>query len=160
MTSFDSPVPNVYDIPEAPFSLFDDLPQTEEVSTSLQRSTHLQETDVSRMFFGRANVERLQKRLRYEIKKRTGYVIDRQSDEQLMIVMRFVYVMASRNAGGGEEVERLNELVMREVVPQVGAGLEQYLGYLRDASTLPTPIDRAEATSVRGTKSLEMFRQL
>jgi hypothetical protein len=152
---------SVYDIFEAPFALFDRTPTPEDTAVGMQRSTHQQPTAVSQRFFGRQNVDLLQRRLRDEVRKRTGYEIDRQSDEQLLIVMRYVFMQSGRNAGGEAEVRRLNELVLRETVPQVGSGLAQYLGYLRDASTLPTPIPRGQATSVKGTKITdELFPRL
>lgn len=151
--------PNVIDIYEAPFTMYDDL-RSEGAREGLRASTHLQRTPLSDAFFGGANVERLQAALRAEILKRTGYAIDRQSDEQLLIVMRYVFMQSARHQGGEEEVARLNGLVLREIVPQVGAGLAQYLAYLRDASTLPTPIPRGQATSIKGTKPNELFRPL
>lgn len=153
--------PRVLDIPEAPFSLYDGSVGTQESrNVSMVRSTHLQPNALSASFFGNANLDALQRRIQQEIRKRTGYVIDRQSDEQLLIVMRYVYMQSARNTGGAAEVRRLNELVLREVVPQVGAGLAQYLGYLRDASTLPTPIARGQATSIKGTKTTQLFTGL
>lgn len=151
---------NVYDMAEAPFAMFDDVRTPESSAVGLTRSTHLQPTELSARFFGPGNVEQLQRQLQGAIRARTGFVIDRQSDEQLLIVMRYVYVQSGRNFGGAEEVRRLNELVLREIVPQVGAGLAQYLAYLRDASTLPVPIPRGQATSVKGTKTTELFRGL
>lgn len=148
----------VYDIEEASFVLYDhEIPTPEDRFVGMQRSTHLQATDVSHQFFSSNNVEALQRRLQSEIKRRTGYGIDRQSEEQMLIVMRYVFMQSARHTGGGAEVRRLNELVMREIVPQVGAGLAQYLAYLHDASTLPTPIARGQATSIKGTKTAELF---
>lgn len=152
---------SVYDIEEKPWPLVDGSLRTPESSAvGLVRSTHLQRTPTADMFFSNDNIERLQAGLRDAIRKQMGYVIDRQSDEQLQIVMRYVYMQSGRNEGGFAEVKRLNDLVLREIVPQVGSGLAQYLAYLRDASTLPTPIARAQATSIKGTKTTELFRGL
>lgn len=150
----------VYDIAEAPFALFGGSATPEDRWVSMTRSTHLQANDVGRAFFSDDNVDALQRRLRDEIRARTGMVIDRQSDEQLLIVMRYVYMQSARNVGGAGEVRRLNDLVLREIVPQVGAGLAQYMAYLRDASTIAQPIPRGLATSVKGTKPNELFRGL
>lgn len=151
---------DVMDIYEAPFSLFDGSVRAEGSAGGLRASTHLQATPLSDAFFGAANVDRLQTQLRAEILRRTGYAIDRQSEQQLLIVMRYVFMQSARHQGGAAEVARLNGLVLREIVPQVGAGLAQYVAYLRDASTLPTPISRGQATSIKGTKPNELFRPL
>lgn len=153
--------PSVYDVYEAPFSLYDArIGAAQTAAPALRQSTHLQDTETSRLFFGAPNIEALQAGLARAIRDRTGYSIDRQSEEQLLIVMRYVYMQSGRNCGGAREVARLNELVLREIVPQVGAGLAQYIDYLRDASTMYTPLARGQATSIKGTKSLEVFRGL
>ena len=160
MAAHKGSAPSVYDIPEAPFTLYDSVRTPESSSTGMTRSTHLQANELSQLFFGPANVDVVQRKLQDAILKRMGFRIDRQSDEQLLIAMRYVYMQSGRNFGGAAEVRRLNELVLREIVPQVGAGLAQYLGYLRDASTLPTPMARGQATSVKGTKTVELFKGL
>jgi hypothetical protein len=143
-----------------PFSLFDQVQTDEPREVSLQRSSGTQSNELSRAFYSPKNIAHLQTRLQQEIKKQMGLMIDRQSEEELTIVMRYVYMMHSRNTGGRAELERLNELVLREVVPNVGANVAMYLTYLRDASTLPTPLARGQATSVKGTKTMELFRPL
>lgn len=149
---------NVADMYEEPFALASSLPVGEDASVGLVRSTHLQPTETAAMFFSRKNIDRVQALLRRRIKDSMGVSIDRQSDEQLQIVMRYVYMQSSANTGGEAEVARLNGLVLAEIAPQVAAGLAQYAGYLRDASRLPEPIPRGEATSIRGTKTAEVFR--
>lgn len=155
---------SVYDVPELPFSLFDTTTKTTDVptgvATGLVRSTHVQESDVSRAFFSTKNMDVLQKELRDSILEQTGYLIDRQSDESLLIIMRYVYMQSGRNCGGSAEVRRLNRLVLREIVPQVASGLMQYLAYLKDASTMAMPLPRGQATSLKGTKTTELFRGL
>lgn len=151
---------SVYDIEERPFSLYEPIRTTESSSVGMLRSTHIQATPLATVFFGEGNVQALQSQLQAAIRKATGYIIDRQSDEELLIVMRYVYMQSSRNVGGAAEIRRLNHMVLREIVPQVGAGLAQYLAYLRDASTMHMPIARGQATSVKGTKQAELFRGL
>jgi hypothetical protein len=155
------PAKSVLDTYEAPFSMVDaSVGVAEGPAAAMMRATGLQPTQTSNTFFGQANIDAIQRRLIRVIKERTGYTIAPQSQEQLLIIMRYVYVQSGRNEGGAAEVARLNELVLREVVPQVGAGLAQYLGYLRDASTMYTPMARGQATSIKGSKSLEVFRGL
>lgn len=145
---------------EKPFSLYSATRSEEDPSTSLVRSTHLQPTETARRFFSKANIDEVQRLLQKKIKKHMGATIDRQSDEQLLIVMRYVYMQQGANFGCDREIERLNDLVLQEIVPQVAAGLAQYVGYLKDASSLPVPLARGQATSIRGTKTTELFRGL
>lgn len=149
----------VYDLAEAPFSLYAQAPGAPGLTpTATTRWSTMGADDVNAAFFSARNVDAIQAELRAVIKARLGYVIDRQPDDQLLIVMRYVYMNESRNAGGAAEVRRLNRLVLKEIVPQVASALVQYLAYLRDASRLPTPIPRAEATSVKGTLTASLFQ--
>jgi hypothetical protein len=151
----------VYNNQERPFSLFDHtLSAGQQQQDAMHRSTHLQATPLSQRFFSRANVDRLQQAIRAHVRRAMGLLIDRQSDEQLLIVMRYVYMQSARHHGCEEEIARLNALVLREVVPQVGSGAAQYLAYLRDASTMHVPLARGEATSLKGTKTTQLFRGL
>ena len=150
---------NVYDIAEAPFPLYAQEPALTDMTATLrQRLSTAGTDDVNEAFFSQANVDAIQRELRAVIRTRLGYAIDRQPDDQLLIIMRYVYMNESRNTGGAREVRRLNQLVLREVVPQVASGVMQYLAYLRDASQLPEPIPRAQATSIKGTDTAQLFK--
>lgn len=110
-------------------------------------------TRVSLAFFSDVNVGYLSRRLQHEFRDRTGIVIDRQRAEDLLTVMRYVYVSRARNVEEGYEVEQLAELntqVIRTLLPQIATSVEQHLHYLRDASVLPTPMERGIATTVKG----------
>ena len=125
-------------------------------------STRHAGTPLHDAFFGRTNIDRIKMKLRDSIRDQLGYVIDwrSQSDQDLVVVMRYVYVQHGANVGGAAEVRRLNNLVLKEIVPQVASGVLQHLAYLRDASQLPTPLDRGIASSVKGTMTTELFRGL
>lgn len=152
-------VRDVYSIPERPFPRYAHIPTVDPTftQTAKQRWSTAAADEVNTVFFGQGNVDTIQRQLRDVIRTRMGYVIDRQPDEHLLIIMRYVYMNESRNTGGAAEVLRLNQLVLKEVVPQVASGVLQYLAYLRDASRLPTPIPRAQATSIKGTYAPQLF---
>lgn len=114
-------------------------------------------------FFGTKNIDTLQNRIVGVIKQKTGMSIGRQSDDELLVIMRNVYMSAGalrRSGDVSREVARLNEGVLRIAVPNVGAGLAAYLGYVRDASRLPDPLPRGEQTSIKGEKTTALFRPL
>ena len=149
---------NVYENVERPYAVFGPDVPLDDHSAAMHRSMSLTPNPVSIRFFSRENVDLLQAQLRDLIRQRMGYTIDRQSDQQMLIVMRYVYVQSGANDGGDAEVQRLNRLVLKEIAPQVASGIMQYLGYLRDASTLPVPVPRAQATSIKGQNTLELFK--
>ena len=93
---------------------------------------------LSNEFFGPININRIQTDLRTLVRAKTGYAIDRQSDE----------------------VARLNAIVIGEAAQQVGAGLAQYLAYLRDASQMPVPLERSVNASIKGRNTFMLFKGL
>jgi len=111
-------------------------------------------------FFSTVNMDVVQNRLRATIQQKSGYAIDRQSDTDLLVIMRRVYG-DNANVGASDvaaEVSRLNDLVLFNVVPMVASGVASYLAYLRDASSLPPPLPYGQQTSVKGTKTYELYR--
>ena len=150
-----------YDIPQAGYPLISEREGKglESMSRAMLRSIAQQPSPLAAAFFGPRNVDDVQARLRAELLRRTGHRIDRQSDEQLLILMRNVFVQHAGHAGDvAREVRRLGNLVLAQAIPIVASGLAQYLSYIRDASTLPPPLPHAQATSNKGSRSLQMFR--
>lgn len=137
-------------------------PRLEEVTTAIMRSLNQPRTPLLEAFFRVENMDILQNRLQATILAQTGYRIDRQSDEHLVVIMRKVYAEHASNLGDNvaAEVKRLNDVVLGVAVPMVASGVAAYLAYLRDASRLPDPLPRGVHTSVKGTKTYELFRGL
>lgn len=154
---------SVYNNVEQPFpNRTDGGQRLESLVRSMTRSMHLQETPLSAAFFNGANVDAIQVLMRDLIKRRTTHSIDRQSDDSLLAIMRYVYVRDSKNITDDirGEVRRLNNLVVAEAAPIVASGMAQHLAYLRDASEIAPPLPRAQQTSIKGSKTVEMFRGL
>lgn len=153
----------VYNNQEEPFQARTDGGQRlETLVKAMTRSLHMQESPLSTAFFNATNVDAIQVLVRDVIKRRTSYSIDRQSDDSLLAIMRYVYVQNSKNITNDirGEVRRLNGLVVAEAAPIVASGMAQYLAYLRDASEIAPPLPRAQQTSIKGEKSTELFRGL
>lgn len=119
----------------------------------------LASTDLSRVFFSEENVSALQEGIRYRVYVETNgaYIIGRQSDQELRIVMRSVYYQHARNDGSDcvAQTRELNAKVLDWAVPDVLSNLMQYQVYKRDASSLPMPLEHAQLMTKKGTKVLE-----
>jgi hypothetical protein len=118
-------------------------------------------TEVSQVFFGADNVEALQQGLRYGVYRASGgkLVIDRQSDDELLIVMRSVFLQYSRNLPGGvlAQVQTLNSQVLDFCVNRTLLEVRQHLKYSSEVQVNPVPVhDRGLSTSQKGTRVLEM----
>lgn len=128
---------------------------------SLIQSLHEAPSPLGSAFFSAQNLTEIQNALRSIIRQKTGYIIGRQSDDDIVIIMRSVYALHANHERQPEaEVRRLNSMVLAELVPMVGTGISQYLGYVRDASSIAPPLPRGKNVSIKGSKTTELFRGL
>lgn len=135
------------------------------------------DTLLTQMFFSQTNVENIQQLLRLFIYKKTNIVIDKQSYNEILTIMRSIFLEYSSHpplidADMSEqqkrailplytkEVSRLNEIVVNDVVPRVQSQLIQYINYIKDISELPKPIERSSNVSNSGQKQYRSVTQV
>ena len=125
---------------------------------SVYKSMHTCDSPLSKAFFSVQNVNALQKQIYDIVLCETKHRIDRQSDRELIAVMKGVFEAFAQNTYTvtNAEIKRLNLIVLDIVVDQVKEGISSYLTYLQDASTLPEPLSRGKFMSKRGEKALEL----
>lgn len=120
---------------------------------------HFTPNEVSNLYFSCNNIDVLQDGIRYMIYKKTGgkHVIGRQSDHDLKIVMRSIYLQYAKNLPGDvvKQVRELNGRVLDWTVNEVLSNLKQYDKYREDASTLPLPMAYGPLVTQKGSKTLE-----
>lgn len=127
------------------------------------------------MYFSKKNVDNIQNVIKYKIYKETGKVIDAQTPSEIIIIMRSIYFEYSCHPPiisdkmdktlikkitlmYTEEVERLNQLVIDYIFPNVLSGLQQYICYLADASTMP--YQQNQPTSIDNVKGQREYRSI
>ena len=92
-------------------------------------------------FFSPENIDLINKQLILSLFRKTNkkFVICPQKDEDLIIVMRYVFIEYSRNLPYNiqGQVKDLNCIVVGEVLPTIISNVDQKVGYLRDISTQP-----------------------
>ena len=122
-------------------------------SNAVHSSLSVCESELSNAFFSPHNVSALQYAIVEDFHSRTGIVTERQRKEDLLCIMRAIFMEHCRNLPNGveEQLIALNILVTNDCVSKVAIGVEQHLTYLKDASTLPLPLSRGESTSIKGT---------
>lgn len=111
-------------------------------------------------YFSHANIEHVQQMIRHTVyqKTRGKFVIDKQSETDLKIIMRSLFLQYGRNLQRDvrSQIKELNNLVVQECAPRIISEVEMYQAYLRRASgadhahQLARPID----VSNKGRKSL------
>jgi hypothetical protein len=122
----------------------------------------LQPSSVANVFFSDANVGALHQAIRYRVwvDSDRKLVIGRQSEEQLVFVMRSVFLTDAENREGQREVilqqvRDLNQLVLDFCVPQIVREANMYRQYMHDSSTLPVPLDHMQLVSKKGENQLQ-----
>ena len=108
-------------------------------------------TPVNEQFFSPQNVDILQDRIRVAVRGMVNADIDRQSDEDLMLVMRSYYLQYA-----GESVEQLNDRVVGFCANRIAVEVEAYRYYRKDILDFPAPIQRPLDTHVYGTRTGEL----
>lgn len=119
-------------------------------------------TCVSDLFFSDENREALHQGIRYGVYRQSAnkYVIDRQDDRQLELVMRSLYLQYATNRPDGivEQVQSLNARVLDYCVPQILREIEMYRYYINDIHNMPVPMERSVNASSAGTGHRELSR--
>lgn len=135
------------------------------------------ETLLTFLFFSEDNIKNLQKLIKMLVFKQVQKVIDNQSNTELLIIMRSIFLAYSEHPLLIDEsmsaqvkkklldvytieVDRLNQLVLDETVPLIISQLQQYLTYLYDASTPLHVMEKPLNTSVSGTRNYRSQTQV
>lgn len=110
---------------------------------------------LNQTFFSPPNVQIVQNLIRKRVHDETNEVIDPQSTDELLIVMRSMYLTYGRNEPTQirEQIEELNKRVADWSVPKIVSEMSMYRTYRKDASTLPVPLSHPVNISGAGTKS-------
>lgn len=115
-------------------------------------------SELSLLFFSNYNMDRIQDMMRYEVYKQSNnkHIISKQSTIELQIIMRSIFLQYAKNLKYNlrEQVNELNQLVLSFAVPQIMSEIKQYLGYTREISHMPVPIEHPRNLSSAGTRQI------
>jgi len=119
----------------------------------------IQETSkLNQLFFSKKNLDNIQDLIRYTVymKSDKKYKIDKQSDVELEVIMRSIYLQHSPNLPNKikEQISYLNKLVSDWCVEQIIPEVQQYVGYIKEIEYMPLPIDLPVNLSSKGSRSL------
>ena len=123
-------------------------------------SRNLQNTSLSSAFFSKENIDVIQCSIINEVYKKTNskYQIAKQSENELIIIMRSYYLQYGKNLPNDIEgqVSKLNTMVINWSSDEIITNIDQYMKYKETVSTLPMPLERSQLSSQKGTKTLEI----
>lgn len=116
------------------------------------------ETPLNTLFFSQSNIEQLHSTIQSAVRTMVGATIDRQSDEDLMLIMRSYYLQYAENNPQriAEELADLNTRVVNFASNRIAVEVEAYRYYRKDILDFPAPIDRPVQTTIYGTRTGEL----
>jgi hypothetical protein len=122
--------------------------------TSILRTMRQTGTPLGDLFFSDFNLRSIQNNIRQSVLSTTGIAIDYQKQDDVLTLMRMVFINNSSNPYGNlpAQVKLMNDIVIKTAVGQVSTGISQYIGYIRDISTPMIPEPRPINTSVYGER--------
>jgi len=116
-------------------------------SEFIKNQTKIIECDITELpsgFFSDDNILQINRKLIYQVFKNTNgeYKIKPQSNEQLLIVMRYVFLEYARHLPYGvkEQIYELNCRVISEILPNVITNAQQHIGYLKQIEKIREPL--------------------
>ncbi|XWV26295.1 hypothetical protein QJ857_gp0779 [Tupanvirus soda lake] len=117
-----------------------------------------EDTILSKVFFHPKNVDLIQKQIIIDVFRKTNgeYLIEKQNEADLQIVMRSIFIQHARHLPDNikGQIRELNNLVVDEVVPGIVSEIMAHFGYIARAFGPMQIMDRPENVSNAGLKTL------
>ena len=140
------------------FSMMDRIPVNTNTNYLNSLTGNLERSKLSDLFFSKQNIQNIQNLLIkgvYE-KSNSQILIDKQPEDNIVIVMRSMYLQYSKNLDTklNEQVNELNNYVLNFCIPKVYSEAVAYLKYKQDASNMHMPMS-APIYSSKTNKTLE-----
>jgi len=156
-------VPNIRETPgaAAPYKFYDTGPSIigNDYRQQLVGTIH-KATPLNTVFFSQDNIEKLQKDIHDQVFAMSGgkYRIDRQSDDDLKLIMRSYYLMFSENNPMriAQELADLNGRVVGYAAAKIYSEVDFHKFYLQDLEEFAPAIANPTNVSVYGTRTGEL----
>tara|TARA_B100000787_G_C16191319_1_gene297699 strand:- start:1216 stop:2037 length:822 start_codon:yes stop_codon:yes gene_type:complete len=147
-------IPDVNDIKNhVSYNLFQESEKKENFNDSIKGI--IAPSILSGVFFSRKNINNLHNKIKLGIKKILNYTIDNQSEEEMQIIMRSVYLQHSKNTDCEiqSQVKHLNKEVLDYSISNIYTNIKQYLGYIKNISeNSDFVMPPSKETSIYGNK--------
>lgn len=155
---------NLFGVGYQDYKMYQEDPCTNTTGNDIVKPI-LEKNPISQPFFSKKNLDHLQYLVVKLVKEKSGgkYCISRQSDNELMVVMRSIYLQYGKNLPYDipGQIAELNKQVLIDVVPRIMVKAEQHLGYIRDrGSNGIRTMPRGEYASSAGTRVTKGFSSL
>ena len=140
-----------------PFELFQNLNvENERKFTGL--TGNLKSSSLSDLYFSQSNIDYLQDQIIERVFKKSfgKYKVGKQSEEELTIIMRSIYLQFGKNNDSQLQlqIDELNEKVLEYCIPNIITNAEQYLGYVKKITSKREVMEKPKYVHVKGDKTL------
>ena len=124
------------------------------LNCNVLRTVNQERTPLTDLFFSEFNVSLIQRATRQKFKNTTGIAIDKQNQDDLIVIMRAIYIENSMFGFNDicSQVKWMNQKTIDFCLSQINTGVSQQIDYFRDASQLYTPNPLPISTSLYGKK--------
>lgn len=125
-----------------PSVLFAPEPYLTPVNVSEQIQYRHSDTPLNKLFFSQGNIDTLQGQIQAAVQQMVNASIDRQSDSDLLLVMRSYYLQYAENNPDrlAQELAELNHRVVNFCANRISVEVEAYRFYRKDIMDFPEPI--------------------
>ena len=138
----------MFDFQKLPIAYFNDNINSNELRNQLiknqVRISECNQGKLEDIFFSNENIEILNKHLILSVYKKSKgkFKISKQSNESLIIVMRYVFIEYARHLpyNVDKQIVELNCKVVSEILPSVITNIRQKIDYLKHIDCPMTPI--------------------
>jgi hypothetical protein len=115
-------------------------------------------TPLNTVFFSQSNIDKLQADIQTAVRGMVNASIDRQSDSDLLLIMRSYYLQYAQNNPSrvAEELEELNQRVVHFASNRIAVEVEAYRYYRKDIMDFPAPIANPMDVKIYGTRTGEL----
>ena len=141
------------------FQMYDKIPVNQTATFRDPTAGVWDNSQLSESFFSQQNIQDIQNGIRNGVYQKSNrrFIISNQDEDTLKIIMRSIFLQNSANqpTNIGQQVQQLNKIVLDYCVPQVYGEAQGYRQYIKDASTMYTPIP-PPIMSTQKDKELEL----
>ena len=113
---------------------------------------------MSSLYFSQTNVDYLQDQMIERIYKKSKgkHIITKQSEDELLIVMRSIYLQYGKNNDTNlqHQINDLNERVLDYCVGNIIMNIYQHYAYLKDITKEQEIMEKPQYVNIKGEKSL------
>lgn len=120
---------------------------------------NLSNTNLSDLNFHQSNIDLLQESIIAAIYKHPetyGTKISKQSEDELLIIMRSIFLQHSKNQPNNiqQQIHELNKLVLDYCIPNIVSAIKQYKGYIKYITKEPEVMEMPQFVNTKGDKTL------